>query len=77
MHGRWRPWPALFVYAYAMDGTGVDVLEGMGSIESCHIFISNSPGDVRPGSAGTHVEGYEAGSSTSMAATSPRGSPGG
>jgi benzoate-CoA ligase len=42
-----------------LEGTGVEILEGMGSVESCHIFISNIPGDVRPGSAGVAVDGYE------------------
>jgi benzoate-CoA ligase len=39
---------------------GVDILDGIGSTEVLHIFISNRPGDVRPGSSGKVVEGYEA-----------------
>lgn len=42
------------------DATGVELLDGMGSIESGHIFISSRIGDVRPGSTGTLVDGYEA-----------------
>ncbi len=39
---------------------GVDVIDGLGSTEALHIFISNRPGQVRPGSTGTVVPGYEA-----------------
>jgi benzoate-CoA ligase family protein len=42
------------------DKTGIDVLDGLGSTESCHIFISNRVGDVRPDCSGTVVEGYQA-----------------
>jgi benzoate-CoA ligase len=38
--------------------TGVEVMEGIGSTESCHIFISNRPDDIRPGCTGTVVDGY-------------------
>jgi 4-hydroxybenzoate-CoA ligase len=40
--------------------TGVDILDGIGSTEMLHIFISNRPGDVRYGSSGKPVPGYEA-----------------
>jgi 4-hydroxybenzoate-CoA ligase len=39
---------------------GVDILDGIGSTEMLHIFISNSPGDIRYGSSGKPVPGYEA-----------------
>jgi benzoate-CoA ligase family protein len=39
---------------------GVEVLDGIGSSEAYHIFISNSSGAVRPGSAGRPVPGYGA-----------------
>src|SRR6185369_11500932 len=39
---------------------GVEILDGIGSTEILHIFISNRPGDIRPGSSGRIVEGYEA-----------------
>jgi len=39
---------------------GVEILDGIGSTEALHIFISNRPGQVRPGSSGTPVPGYEA-----------------
>jgi benzoate-CoA ligase family protein len=39
---------------------GVEILDGIGSTEILHIFISNRPGAIRPGSSGRIVEGYEA-----------------
>jgi benzoate-CoA ligase len=39
---------------------GVEILDGIGSAEMFHIYITNRPGDVRPGSLGRIVEGYEA-----------------
>jgi benzoate-CoA ligase len=37
---------------------GVDILDGIGSTEMLHIYISNRSGNVRPGSSGTPVSGY-------------------
>ena len=42
------------------EKTGLEILDGIGSTESCHVFISNRPGDVRPGCTGRVVEGWEA-----------------
>jgi len=39
---------------------GVEILDGIGSTEVLHIFISNQPGRARPGSSGVLVPGYEA-----------------
>ena len=39
---------------------GVDIIDGIGSTETAHMFISNRPGAIRPGSSGQIVEGYEA-----------------
>ena len=39
---------------------GVEILDGIGSTEVLHIFISNRSGEVRPGSTGRLVPGYEA-----------------
>jgi benzoate-CoA ligase len=39
---------------------GVDILDGIGSTEAGHMFISNRPGHIRPGSSGLLVEGYAA-----------------
>ncbi len=39
--------------------TGVDILDGIGSTEMLHIFLSNAPGDVRYGTTGRAVPGYD------------------
>jgi len=41
------------------DKTGVDILEGIGSTEMMHMYISARHGDVRYGATGTPVPGYE------------------
>ncbi|HEX8699540.1 MAG TPA: benzoate-CoA ligase family protein [Myxococcaceae bacterium] len=41
------------------ERTGVDIIDGIGCTENFHIFISNRPGDIRPGSSGKPVPGYE------------------
>ena len=38
---------------------GVDVLDGLGSTELLQTFLSNRPGDIRYGSTGKPVPGYE------------------
>lgn len=38
----------------------LDILDGIGSTEATHIFISNRPGDVKPGATGRLVPGYDA-----------------
>ena len=40
------------------ERTGVDILDGLGSTEMLHIFLSNRQGDVKPGSSGTPIDGY-------------------
>ncbi len=45
-----RRWQARF---------GSDVYDGIGSAEMFHIYASNRPGDIKPGSLGRVVEGYE------------------
>jgi benzoate-CoA ligase len=37
---------------------GIDILDGIGSTEMLHIFLSNRPGDVRYGTTGKPVPGY-------------------
>jgi benzoate-CoA ligase family protein len=41
------------------DRFGIEILDGIGSTEALHIFVSNRPGSVRPGSSGIPVTGYE------------------
>ena len=48
LHDRW------------LETFGVEVLDGIGSSELYHIYISNRPGRARPGSTGELVPGYEA-----------------
>lgn len=46
----WEEWKAK---------TGLVIVDGIGSTENFHIFISNRPDDVRPGSSGKPFDGYE------------------
>jgi benzoate-CoA ligase len=41
------------------ERTGCDILDGIGSTEMTHIFLSNRPGEVRYGTTGRPVPGYE------------------
>jgi len=47
LHARW------------MELFGVELLDGLGTAEMWHIFISNRPGAVRPGTLGQVVPGFE------------------
>ncbi len=47
LHDRW------------MRAFGVELLDGLGTAEMWHIFISNRPGDVVPGTLGRVVPGFE------------------
>jgi benzoate-CoA ligase len=40
------------------ERTGVDILDGIGSTEMLHIFLSNRPGEVRYGTTGLPAPGY-------------------
>jgi benzoate-CoA ligase family protein len=42
------------------ERTGTIILDGIGSTEALHIFLSNRLDDVRPGSSGRPVPGYKA-----------------
>lgn len=48
LHARWD------------EAFGVPIIDGIGSAESFHIYISNHPDDIRPGSLGRLVPGYQA-----------------
>ena len=43
-----------------LDRFGVTILDGIGSTELLHIFVSNTPDQYRPGTSGVAVPGYEA-----------------
>jgi 2-aminobenzoate-CoA ligase len=42
------------------EATGIKIVDGIGSTEMLHIFISAADDDIRPGSTGKPVPGYEA-----------------
>ncbi|MBI4464915.1 MAG: benzoate-CoA ligase family protein [Acidobacteria bacterium] len=48
------------IYQRFQERFGVSILDGIGSTEMTHIFISNRPDDIRPGTSGRIVPGYEA-----------------
>jgi 2-aminobenzoate-CoA ligase len=56
--------------------TGVEILDGLGSTEMFHVFISARAGLVRPGATGTAVRGYEAKVVDDLFNEVPRGTPG-
>lgn len=47
----WKAW---------REATGVEIIDGIGSTEMLHIFISAADADIRPGATGTAVPGYQA-----------------
>ncbi len=47
------------LYARWKETFGVELLDGLGTAEMWHIFISNRPGRVKPGTLGTVVPGFE------------------
>jgi len=48
------------LYRRWLDRFGVEILDGIGTTEILHVFLSNRAGEVRPGSTGRPVPGYEA-----------------
>lgn len=47
LHMRWK------------ETFGVELLDGLGTAEMWHIFLTNRPGEVRPGTLGRVVDGFE------------------
>ena len=41
------------------ETTGISILDGIGSTEVLHVFVCNRHGDIKPGSSGRPVPGYE------------------
>jgi 2-aminobenzoate-CoA ligase len=64
------------VYREWVRRTGVEILDGIGSTEMFHIFISARAGSVRAGATGTVVPGYEARVVDDQLNEVPRGSDG-
>ena len=48
------------LYKRWQERFGVEIIDGIGTTEILHIFLSNRPGAARPGSTGKPVPGYEA-----------------
>jgi len=48
------------LYERWMNSFGIDICDGIGSAEMFHIYITNRPGEIKPGSLGRIVDGYEA-----------------
>ncbi len=55
---------------------GVDILDGIGMTEMLHIFASNRPGEVRPGTTGVAVPGYDLRIVNEAGLAVPAGTPG-
>jgi benzoate-CoA ligase family protein len=53
-----EPLPAALFHRFKTR-FGVEILDGIGSTEALHIFVSNRPGSVRPGSSGQIVPGCD------------------
>jgi benzoate-CoA ligase family protein len=47
------------LYRRWKDTFGVELLDGLGTAEMWHIFITGRPGEVRPGTLGRVVDGFE------------------
>jgi 2-aminobenzoate-CoA ligase len=58
------------------DATGIEIIDGIGSTEMLHIFIGSADADIRPGSTGRVVPGYEARVVDDTGASLPDGQPG-
>ena len=48
------------IYHRFKEEFGVEILDGTGSTEICHIFLSNRFGEIKAGSTGKVVPGYDA-----------------
>ena len=55
---------------------GVELLDGLGTAEMWHVFVSNVPGDVKPGTLGKPVPGFEVRVLDDEGNTVPDGRPG-
>ena len=70
-----EPLPAPIFRRFA-ERFGVEILDGIGATEALHIFVSNRPGEVRPGSTGLPVPGYDVRIVGDDGAEVTRGTPG-
>jgi benzoate-CoA ligase len=67
-----EPLPAE-LYRRWRDRFGVEIVDGIGTTEATHVFISNRLGDVRPGSSGRVVPGYRVRLVDELGADVPQG----
>ncbi len=58
------------------DRFAVEILDGIGSTEALHIFLSNRPDDIRPGTTGRPVPGYDVEVRDESGAVASAGQPG-
>lgn len=58
------------------NATGLKIIDGIGATEMLHIFISSNEGNMKPGSTGVAVTGYEAKIIDSKGNEVPRNTPG-
>jgi benzoate-CoA ligase len=70
-----EPLPAE-IYHRWRERFGVEILDGIGTTEALHIFISNRAGEARPGSSGREVPGYRIRLVDDGGADVPAGEPG-
>ncbi len=55
--GEWLPVSTRTMWR---EATGIEMVDGIGSTEMLHIFISSAGNEVRPGATGKVVPGYQA-----------------
>ncbi|MCF2530883.1 AMP-binding protein [Yinghuangia soli] len=58
------------------DATGIRLIDGIGATEMLHVFISAADDDIRPGSTGRAVPGYQADVLTAEGTSAPDGESG-
>jgi 2-aminobenzoate-CoA ligase len=58
------------------EATGLRLIDGIGSTEMLHVFVSAADDDIRPGATGKAVPGYEAAVLDDLGASVPPGTPG-
>lgn len=63
----WRAWH---------ERTGLSIINGIGATELLHIFVSAADGDIRPGTTGVPVPGWQARVQDETGAPVPDGEPG-
>jgi benzoate-CoA ligase family protein len=64
------------LYARWTSRFGIDILDGIGMTELLHIFLSNREGQVRPGTTGVAVPGYDLRILDETGRQTPHGTPG-